>query len=78
MAHYSHYLSLDGQKLNPEYIHVAPVFAGPEPSAVVEGGKVYTGSCHCGAVTAAVKVEPLDDTYPGPILECTCSICQRV
>ena len=55
-----------------------PVFSGPEPSAEVEGGKIYTGSCHCRAVTIALKEKPLDDTYTGLVQECMCSICQRV
>lgn len=69
----------NGDTREPHY--VPPVYSGPEPSpAGFDGGKTYHGSCHCGAVTAAVKVkEPLEDgAYKGPIVECNCSICRRV
>lgn len=58
--------------------YTPPEYAGPEPAADVEGGKLYTGSCHCGAVTACIRTKPLDHTYPDRIRECNCSICQRV
>ncbi|KAL2255735.1 hypothetical protein VTK26DRAFT_2791 [Humicola hyalothermophila] len=46
---------LDGARLDPQY--VTTPYSGPEPSpAGFENGKVYHGSCHCGAVTAAVKL----------------------
>ncbi|KAI1776846.1 glutathione-dependent formaldehyde-activating enzyme [Hypoxylon cercidicola] len=50
---------------------------GPEPEGVVEGGKLYTGSCHCGAVRVAFKAKPLDKTSTETLMECNCSICQR-
>jgi hypothetical protein len=62
--------SFDGKKLDPVY--EAPAFSGPEPSAV-DDGKLYTGSCHCGAVTFAINVEPIETAA-----DCNCSICQRV
>ncbi|KAF3061925.1 hypothetical protein GL218_04093 [Daldinia childiae] len=55
-----------------------PKFTGPEPKAVIEGGKVYTGSCHCGAVKVALKTKPLDKTSTETIMECNCSICNRM
>lgn len=40
------------------------------------------GSCHCGAVTLAVKVKPLEtwdiSKEEERIVECNCSICVRV
>jgi hypothetical protein len=37
------------------------------------------GSCHCGKVTLAVKVDkPLDTIDAEGIVECNCSICARV
>ncbi|KAK3318270.1 Mss4-like protein [Apodospora peruviana] len=73
----------DGAKLGSPY--EPPVFTGGEPSAVFENSKLYHGSCHCGAVKAAVKLDgPLDETYkaaedaPLPaVVECNCSICMR-
>jgi len=42
-------------------------------------GKVYHGSCRCGAAQIAVRLRgPLDESYKEPVLECNCSICQRV
>ncbi|KAH8912192.1 glutathione-dependent formaldehyde-activating enzyme [Coniochaeta sp. PMI_546] len=57
--------------------YTPPVYEGPEPTAEVEGAKLYTGSCHCGAVTACIKTKPLDTTFPDRIAECNCSNCQR-
>jgi hypothetical protein len=68
--------SFDGAALDPEY--QPPKYTGPEPTAEIEGGKLYTGSCHCGVVTVAVKTLPLDDTYKDRLVECNCSICERV
>ena len=52
---------------------------GPEPPATdIENGKLYTGSCHCGVVTMALKAKgPLDEEVE-IIGECDCSICARV
>ncbi|OIW31745.1 glutathione-dependent formaldehyde-activating enzyme [Coniochaeta ligniaria NRRL 30616] len=65
----------DGKGLGAPY--TPPAYSGPEPSAEIEGAELYTGSCHCGAVTACLKTKPLDSTYPDPIVECSCSNCQR-
>ncbi|KAI1278157.1 glutathione-dependent formaldehyde-activating enzyme [Xylaria sp. FL0933] len=54
-----------------------PKFTGEEPAAKIEGGKLYTGSCHCGAVTLALKSKPLDKNPTGDILECNCSSCAK-
>lgn len=67
---------LDGKALLPAY--EPPPYTGPEPPAEVGNGKLYTGSCHCGAVTLAVKSKPLDETYDETACECNCSICGRV
>ncbi|KAK7958317.1 glutathione-dependent formaldehyde-activating enzyme [Apiospora saccharicola] len=66
----------DGASLPPPY--EPPLFAGPEPEANVRGGRVYEGSCHCGAVTLALKSKPLDSSYSSGIAECNCSICSRL
>jgi hypothetical protein len=55
----------------------APKYTGPEPTAEIENGRIYHGSCHCGAVTLAVKSLPLDKDYPDTALECACSICLK-
>ncbi|KAI0155264.1 glutathione-dependent formaldehyde-activating enzyme [Xylariaceae sp. FL1272] len=55
----------------------APAFKGQEPQAELEGSRMYTGSCHCGAVTMAVKSKPLDENSGVPAFECNCSICGR-
>ncbi|KUI54895.1 Centromere protein V [Cytospora mali] len=70
----------DGKSTPPSYN--PPVYKGPEPSAEIENGKTYHGSCHCGAVTVAVKLEkPLEEwdisVHKERILECNCSICAR-
>ncbi|KAI0022364.1 glutathione-dependent formaldehyde-activating enzyme [Xylariomycetidae sp. FL0641] len=52
-----------------------PPFNGPEPAG---DGRLYTGSCHCGAVRVAVKTaKPLDEEFDEPIYECNCSGCVR-
>ncbi|KAF3067940.1 hypothetical protein CFAM422_008106 [Trichoderma lentiforme] len=43
----------------------------------VEGGQLYTGSCHCGAVTVALSCKPLDEFNEGVVVVCNCSICSR-
>jgi hypothetical protein len=55
-----------------------PTHKGELPAGDLEGGRVYTGSCHCGNVTLAVKTKPLDETYEGSVAMCNCSICERV
>jgi hypothetical protein len=42
---------------------------------VEEGLVVYSGACHCVAVTYAVKTKSLDEQK---VLECNCSLCSRV
>ena len=53
-------------------------YTGPQPTAEMEGGKLYTGSCHCGALTIAVKSPPLDETYDKYLASCNCSHCGRM
>lgn len=67
---------LDGASLGTPY--QPPIYTGPEPTAEIENAKTYHGSCHCGAVTLALKTVPLDKEYPEKVLECNCSICERV
>ncbi|KAL2130688.1 hypothetical protein VTI74DRAFT_6075 [Chaetomium olivicolor] len=70
--------TFDGHPADPELI--VPPFSGAEPNPPgYEDGKVYYGSCHCGAVTTAVKVigSLEDGTYKGPIIECNCSFCRQ-
>jgi len=55
-----------------------PVYSGPEPSAELDNAKLYHGSCHCGAIPVAFKTPLLDKDYPGTVIECNCSICNRV
>ncbi|KAI0892569.1 Mss4-like protein [Annulohypoxylon nitens] len=54
-----------------------PKFTGSEPRVEIENGQVYTGGCHCGAITLALKSKPIDDSYEENLLECNCSICTR-
>ncbi|KAI1456347.1 Mss4-like protein [Annulohypoxylon moriforme] len=54
-----------------------PGFTGSEPPADIENAKVYTGGCHCGAITLALKSKPINSTYKANLLECDCSICTR-
>jgi len=68
--------SVPNASIEPQY--EAPMYTGPEPDVEVEGGNVYHGSCHCGAVKMAVKMKPLDETYTDRLLEGDCSICSRV
>jgi hypothetical protein len=61
--------------------YAAPPFSGEEPApAGFEDGKTYHGSCHCGAVTTAVRVKGSleDGTYDGRLMECNCSFCRLV
>ncbi|KAI0899694.1 glutathione-dependent formaldehyde-activating enzyme [Annulohypoxylon nitens] len=67
--------NIDGKSWRGSY--VPPKFTGPEPTAAIEGGKIYTGSCHCGAIKVALISKPLDKSSPDRILECNCSICNR-
>ncbi|KAF6804245.1 glutathione-dependent formaldehyde-activating gfa [Colletotrichum sojae] len=56
--------------------YVPPEHNGPLPPAI-DGHKLYTGSCHCGAVTVALMSKPLDETFDELVAECNCSICMR-
>ncbi|KAK4247949.1 hypothetical protein C7999DRAFT_31628 [Corynascus novoguineensis] len=70
--------TFNGADYDPKY--VAPEFTGEEPKpAGLENGKTYYGSCHCGAVTTAVKLNGSleDGTYKGILLECNCSFCRQ-
>jgi len=74
---YLRVFSYDGAKLGEPY--QAPEFTGPAPVLDdVEDAKTYTGSCHCGAVKVALKSTPLDETYTDRVLDCNCSVCNRV
>lgn len=67
----------DGLPREPKYI--PPSFTGSEPTPTTEfkDPKLYTGGCHCGAVTIALKTDgPLSNDAEG-FLQCDCSICMR-
>ncbi|KAK3307221.1 glutathione-dependent formaldehyde-activating enzyme [Chaetomium strumarium] len=64
----------DGAALGDKYEH--PQHKGPLPAAI-DGYKLYTGSCHCGALTVAFQSKPLDETFDELIVDCSCSICSR-
>ncbi|ROW09624.1 hypothetical protein VMCG_02593 [Cytospora schulzeri] len=69
----------DGKSTPPLYS--PPVYKGPEPIPEKDG-KTYHGSCHCGAVTLAVKLhKPLEifdiSDDEERIVECDCSVCAR-
>lgn len=66
----------DGRALGNAY--ETPKHHGAHPEVEVEGGRTYTGSCHCGAVTVAVASKPIDETFAGRVVECNCSFCERV
>ncbi|KAJ2989610.1 hypothetical protein NUW58_g3383 [Xylaria curta] len=68
--------------LKPAY--EPPKFTGPEPVGEAEGDKLYTGSCHCGAITLAFKSKPVEDFTAEPdkhfteqLVECNCSNCAK-
>ena len=52
-------------------------YGGVVPHSNIEGGKVYTGSCHCGAQRLAVDSKPLDNTDEDNFRVCTCSHCSK-
>ncbi|KFH45967.1 Centromere protein V-like protein [Hapsidospora chrysogenum ATCC 11550] len=66
---------IDGKSMRGDY--EPPAHKGDLPKAEVEGGKVYTGSCHCGKVAVAVKSKPIDETFSELVNTCNCSICER-
>ncbi|KAI1364087.1 glutathione-dependent formaldehyde-activating enzyme [Xylaria arbuscula] len=61
--------------LQPSY--EPPRYLGPEPVVEFEESKLYTGSCHCGVVTLALKCKALSKHTSEQILECNCSHCIR-
>ncbi|KAI0509722.1 glutathione-dependent formaldehyde-activating enzyme [Xylaria bambusicola] len=61
--------------LQPPY--EPPVYSGPEPVVMFDGSKLYTGSCHCGAVTLALKNKAPLNHSSEKIIECNCSSCVR-
>ncbi|KAH6685660.1 glutathione-dependent formaldehyde-activating enzyme [Plectosphaerella plurivora] len=67
--------TFDGKNYGSPY--ETPKYTGPQPAEEVEGGRTYTGSCHCGRVQVALSTKPLDETFPDPVAECKCSICER-
>ncbi|KAK4073872.1 hypothetical protein Trihar35433_3346 [Trichoderma harzianum] len=63
----------DGASLGEPY--QPPVHKGELPKPEGED-VVYTGSCHCGALTVATTAKPLDETFERAI-QCNCSSCER-
>ncbi|KAL7951575.1 Mss4-like protein [Trichoderma barbatum] len=61
-------------KIGAQYL--PPEHKGDIPPNV-EGGQLYTGSCHCGAVTVALSCKPLDEVSEEKAVVCNCSICSR-
>jgi hypothetical protein len=66
----------NGEAMEPAY--TPHPFKGTEPTAEIEGAKIYTGSCHCGNVTVALKTKGELSEGHEYIQECNCSICSRV
>lgn len=66
----------DGGSFGDKY--EVPEFTGPKPKVEVEGGKFYTGNCHCGAVRVGINTLPLDKDFPSGATECNCSFDNRV
>ncbi|KAI1824188.1 glutathione-dependent formaldehyde-activating enzyme [Xylaria intraflava] len=66
--------AVDGKAYPPLYEE--PKFTGPQPAREVEGGQLYSGSCHCGAVTVGLKSKPFNKDFRG-LKECNCSICGK-
>jgi len=67
---------MDGAALEPKYI--PHPYDGPEPTAEFDNAKIYTGTCHCGAVGMAMKTAGPLSSSGQHIEECDCSICARV
>ena len=63
----------DGTAREPKYI--LAVFSGPDPTAIVKNPKIYTGSCHCGAVMISMKTKEWLHDGNEYIQEYDCSIC---
>ncbi|KAG7040154.1 glutathione-dependent formaldehyde-activating enzyme [Colletotrichum scovillei] len=47
-----------------------------EPTPLLGSLKLYTGGCHCGALTLRLRSETLDKDYKGLVLECNCRVCE--
>lgn len=79
---YSDNLRINGAAAEPLYL--PQKFTGPEPTANIKGAKLYTGGCHCGAVTIAFKAKPFpikgEQVFEEVeyIQECNCRTCVRV
>lgn len=67
---------IDGASLGEEYR--PPAHKGSLPAATFSGSTTFTGSCHCGALTVAVTSKPLENNPDVRLVECNCSICERV
>lgn len=65
----------DGASIGDRY--EPPVHRGLLPTRILRSGKLYTGSCHCGALTVAVVSTPLNESYEH-IVHCNCSVCHMV
>ncbi|OTA08545.1 glutathione-dependent formaldehyde-activating enzyme [Trichoderma parareesei] len=66
--------SIFNSKVGAQY--QPPEHKGDMPR-IVEGGQLYTGSCHCGAVTVALSCRPLKESSVEGVVVCNCHICQR-
>ena len=69
-------IRIDGASLGEKY--PKPAHKGSLPTVDFQGGKTYTGSCHCGALTVAIVSKPLENNPDVRLAECNCSICERV
>jgi hypothetical protein len=67
--------SIFNSKVGAQY--QPPEHKGDMPR-IVEGGRLYTGSCHCGAVTVALSCRPLKEPSEESLVFCNCHVCQRV
>ncbi|KAJ7291439.1 Mss4-like protein [Mycena rebaudengoi] len=75
-----------GAGMNTKTVYAVPVFPGLAEleQSKAEGEKVYSGSCHCGAVTFALKsaapleVQAATGVEEDAVKECDCSICIRI
>ncbi|KAF4806855.1 Centromere protein V-like protein 2 [Colletotrichum siamense] len=47
-----------------------------ETSPPLDSPNIYTGGCHCGALTLRLRSTPLDRAYEGLVLECNCRVCE--
>ncbi|TPX15527.1 uncharacterized protein E0L32_012435, partial [Thyridium curvatum] len=69
----------DGSAIPPAW--TPREYSGPEPAGGPKDGKLYHGSCHCGKVTIAARVNPLEkrnnEDEADRICECNCSVDQR-